>query len=391
MNAPLILSNKRARWLWLASQGLDRTPTGDLNVQAIIEQLGFVQLDTIQTVSRAHHHILWARNQNYREDMLNPLLADKRSIFEHFTHDASVIPMTSLPAWHRQFRRMRIKANKWHPQGQDPALRQQILSRIASEGALSTRAFESTSPAPKQMWSRPPHKKALDHMWLSGDLATCFRKDFIKYYNLPDRVFPDALRKRQMSEDQELDWLLRKAVDHIAFGTAGEIQGFWDTSSAAETKAWITQADLVPIKITHHDGTQTEGYGAPDIEARLARLTAPTSRLRIINPFDPATRDRQRLKRLFGFDYRIEMFVPADRRIWGYYVYPILEGDRFVGRIEAKAHRANSTLEVIAFWPEPNIKWPKTRQNKLHAELDRLARFVGCQTVTWRTRPSFTF
>ena len=90
MQAALRISNRQARWLWLASQVLSDTPTGPLDVYGMIEQLGFVQLDTIQTVSRAHHHILWSRNQNYREKMLNPLLAKDRLIFEHFTHDASV-------------------------------------------------------------------------------------------------------------------------------------------------------------------------------------------------------------------------------------------------------------------------------------------------------------
>ncbi|NQY58958.1 winged helix-turn-helix domain-containing protein [Cognatishimia sp.] len=383
MQAALRISNKQARWLWLASQGLSDTPTGPLDVYGMIEQLGFVQLDTIQTVSRAHHHILWSRNQNYREKMLNPLLAKDRLIFEHFTHDASVIPMKALPAWRRQFRRMEKKANHWYTEVAGTDLMRDIKARIATEGALSTHAFDTKNDRPKEMWARPPHKRALDYMWLAGELATCFRKDFTKFYNLPERVFPEELRRREMSEDAELDWLLREAIDHIAVGTAGEIQRFWDASTSVETKDWLIKANLIPVEIENADKTITHGYGAPDIETRLEDLAAPSSRLRIVNPFDPVTRDRARLERLFGFDYRIEMFVPAAKRKWGYYVYPILEGDRFVGRIEVKANRAISELTVINFWPEPRVKWPMARQNKLHAELDRLGRFVGCKQVTW--------
>lgn len=385
MQAALRISNKQARWLWLASQGLSDTPTGPLDVYGLIEQLGFVQLDTIQTVSRAHHHILWSRNQNYREKMLNPLLAKDRLIFEHFTHDASVIPMKALPAWRRQFRRMEKKANHWYTEVAGTDLMRDIKARITEEGALSTHAFDTKNDRPKEMWARPPHKRALDYMWLTGELATCFRKDFTKFYNLPERVFPEELRRREMSEDAELDWLLNEAIDHIAVGTAGEIQRFWDASTSVETKDWLSKANLIPVEIENADKTITQAYGAPDIEARLADLTAPSSRLRIVNPFDPVTRDRARLDRLFGFDYRIEMFVPAAKRKWGYYVYPILEGDRFVGRIEVKATRAKSELTVINFWPEPRVKWPSARQNKLHAELDRLGRFVGCKQVTWDT------
>lgn len=385
MQAALRISNKQARWLWLASQGLSETPTGPLDVYGMIEKLGFVQLDTIQTVSRAHHHILWSRNQNYREKMLNPLLAKDRLIFEHFTHDASVIPMKALPAWRRQFRRMEKKANHWYTEVAGTDLMRDIKARITEEGALSTHAFDTKNDRPKEMWARPPHKHALDYMWLTGELATCFRKDFTKFYNLPERVFPEELRTREMSEDAELDWLLNEAIDHIAVGTAGEIQRFWDASTSIETKEWLRKANLIPVEIENADKTTTQAYGAPDIEARLAELAAPSSRLRIVNPFDPVTRDRARLDRVFGFDYRIEMFVPAAKRKWGYYVYPILEGDRFVGRIEVKANRVKSELTVINFWPEPRVKWPAARLNKLHAELDRLGRFVGCQHVSWQT------
>lgn len=381
MQAPLKIDNRTARWLWLASQGLSDTPTGPIDLYGIILKLGMVQLDTIQVVARAHHHILWSRNQNYRETMLNPLLAKERVIFEHFTHDASVLPMEFLPAWQRQFRRMEATARRWHGDlGGDPYL-EDIKSRIRDEGALSTHAFDTKIEGKKEMWSRPPHKKALDYMWMTGQLATCFRDGFIKYYNLPERVFPEEYRTRSLSEADELDFLMKAAMDRIAVGTQGEIQKFWETTSAKETKVWLEAADLIPVEVQNADGSITAAFGAHDLEERLATLSAPTSRLRILNPFDPAVRDRNRLERLFGFNYRNEMFVPAAKRVWGYYVFPILEGDRFVGRIEAKADRKNGTLKVIKFWPEDRVKWSSARRAKLDAELDRLGRFVDCPNV----------
>lgn len=383
MQAPLKIDNRTARWLWLASQGLSDTPTGPMDLYGTILKLGMVQLDTIQVVARAHHHILWSRNQNYRETMLNPLLAKKRVIFEHFTHDASVLPMEFLPAWQRQFRRMEATARRWHGDlGGDPYL-EEIKSRIRKEGALSTHAFDTKIEGKKEMWSRPPHKKALDYMWMTGQLATCFRDGFTKYYNLPERVFPEEYRTRSMSETDELDFLMNAAIDRIAVGTQGEIQKFWETTSAKETKVWLEAAELIPVEVQNADGSITAAFGAHDLEERLATLSAPTTRLRILNPFDPAARDRNRLERLFGFNYRNEMFVPAAKRVWGYYVFPILEGDRFVGRIEAKADRKNRTLKVINFWPEDRVKWTKAHHSKLGAELDRLGRFVECPLVTW--------
>ena len=122
-------------------------------------------------------------------------------------------------------------------------------------------------------------------------------------------------------------------------------------------------------------------FGAADIEMRLEALTAPTSRLRILNPFDSLVRDRKRLLRLFGFDYKIEIFVPAAKRKWGYYVYPILEGDRFIGRIEVKADRKAGTLTVLKLWKEQSAKWSERQDTKLEAELKRLARFIGVETI----------
>ena len=114
-----------------------------------------------------------------------------------------------------------------------------------------------------------------------------------------------------------------------------------------------------------------------DIEQKLNNLQKPSNRLRIVNPFDPAIRDRDRIKNMFGFDYKIEIFVPAAKRKWGYYVYPLLEGDKFVGRIELKADRKAGILSVVNFWQEDGVKWSDKRHEKLKSELQRFAKYVG--------------
>jgi len=169
----------------------------------------------------------------------------------------------------------------------------------------------------------------------------------------------------------------------MGFGTLGEIQKFWEATDAHEVKTWAAGTSLVPVSLQAADGTWVDAYAPADIEQRLAGLAAPTSRLRILNPFDPVVRDRNRLSRLFGFDYRIEIFVPAAKRKWGYYVYPLLEGDRFVGRIEAKADRAKGVLNVTRIWAEPRVKWTAARAHKLEAELGRLARLACVERVDW--------
>lgn len=384
---PLRIHNRDARRLWLTAQGLASPPTGPLDTLAIIRQLGFVQLDTIRAVSRAHHHIIWNRNQHYREPMLNKLMAQKRQLFEHFTHDASVLPIEFYPMWQRQFRRMKHRIDRagYFKSMPDEAGRELIKQRIANEGPLSTHAFDTKVEGPKEMWVRPPHKLALDYMWYCGELATSHRENFKKFYDLSHNVIPTDLHCQDHSDQTQINWLCDAALQRMGFGTLGEIQRFWDATSAKEVREWANQSAeaLIDVELQAADGSWSSAIAPLDIEDRLAGAPAPTSRLRILNPFDPVIRDRNRLERLFGFQYRIEIFVPEAKRKWGYYVFPILEGDRFVGRIEAKADRATSCLNVLNLWSEPKIKWTNARADKLAAELGRFAKLATLETVNW--------
>lgn len=381
LNPTLRIDNPTARALWLTSQGLAPTPTGPLDLLGMIQALGFVQLDSIQVVARAHHHILWSRNQSYREPMLDRVLGRTPGVFEHFTHDASILPMETLPYWQRQFDRKRAQYSRagWVKGLPDAAGRARIKERIAREGPLSTHAFDTKITGQREMWSRPPHKLALDFMWYAGELATSHRVNFNKFYDLAERVFPEHLRDVDIPDQDQIDWLCEAALTRIYFGTPGDVQRFWDAVTPADVRDWQTRADnrMRPVEVQSASGEWVPALAVADIEARIAALVPPTTRLRILNPFDPAIRDRNRLMRLFGFDYRVEMFVPAAKRLWGYYVFPLLEGAKFVGRIEAKANRKDGTLSVLNLWWEPGVKATAARQDKLLAELERMRRFVS--------------
>ncbi|MBU2934577.1 MULTISPECIES: winged helix-turn-helix domain-containing protein [Pacificibacter] len=383
----LKISNRDARHLWLAGNGLSQAPIGTLDAIADIHALGFVQLDTIQVVSRAHHHILWSRNQAYREPMMDDLLGQGHGVFEHFTHDASVLPMSTLPLWQRQFRRMKEKVarSSWYGDALDARLLDEVMRRIADEGPLSTRDFDTKIAGTKEIWKRPPHKKALDYLWYSGDLATSHRTGFTKFYDLAENVFPADLRTQKLDDLEQIDGLCAMALDRIGMGSLTEIRKFWDATEVKEVSHWAKRqgGDLVPVEVQAFDGSWSKSFTRADIEQRLDALEPPAPRLRILSPFDPAIRDRTRLKRLFGFDYTVEMFVPAAKRIWGYYVYPVLEGDRFVGRIEAKGDRKNGVLNVLNYWMEPDVNSTKARIKKLDAELGRFAKLAGLTKVNW--------
>ena len=381
------ISNREARQLWLGLQGLAAAPIGKLDILEIIRKLGYVQLDSIQNVTRAHHHILWSRNQNCREPMLGQLLAQDRSIFEHFTHDASVLPMEFYPMWTRQFARLEAKVSRWdaYRTARHNGEHEAIKRRIAAEGPLSSHDFDSRIVGTKAMWDRPPHKRALDHMWYAGELATSHRSNFVKFYDLRERVIPERHLAGNPDDAQQVDWLCRGALDRLGFATAGEVQRFWGAVSPAETKGWLADRfdQLREVEIETATGDWLKCLAPANLQALLKQTTAPTTRLRIINPFDPVSRDRDRLLRLFGFDYRIEIFVPPAKRKWGYYVYPLLEGDRFVGRIELKSDRKQAALEVKQLWAERGVKWTAARSSKLDAELGRLGRLIGAEAIAW--------
>ncbi|MCH1482623.1 MAG: winged helix DNA-binding domain-containing protein [Alphaproteobacteria bacterium] len=376
----LHIGNSQLRQLWLAAHGLASVPSGTVDVMSIIRRLGFLQIDTVRNVVRAQDHILWSRNHRYREDMVWDALR-RRELFEHFTHDASLIPMDVYPLWQRQFHRLGEKAARaeWYQSGLAQAETEAIHARIKAEGPLSTHAFDSARDS-TEMWSRPPHKKALEQMWYAGVLGTAERRNFVKYYDLGARVFPPVPPDRPDAKAAGA-MLCDLAMDRMGIANAGEIRRFWEAVPPDEVRDWIASRDLIAARVQAADGTWQDSWAVPDLTARLEGLLPPSTRMRIINPFDPAIRDRKRLQRIFGFEYTNEMFVPQAKRKWGYYVYPLLEGDRFVGRLEAKADRDAGLLRVTGFWPETGVRWGQGRAARLSAELDRFARLAGVQAL----------
>jgi len=189
----LKISNKDARRAWLWLQGMALPPTGAINQVAltkIIERLGMVQLDPLRVVARAHDHILWSRNANYRPPMLERLLARDRQVFEHFTHDAVVLPITVWPMWKRQRTRLcgKMEGGSWGTALPDAKERRAVRDRIAAEGPLCSRDFEG--PAKGEVWRRSAHRVSLDYLWHAGELCTAERRNFSKVFDLSERVIP---------------------------------------------------------------------------------------------------------------------------------------------------------------------------------------------------------
>lgn len=387
------LPNELARRLFLQRHALSgATPSrGTAGLSALIEQLGFVQLDSIATVERAHHMILFARRPSYRPEELDRLLGTARKLFEHWTHDATVIPMGFYPHWKLRFARdatgLRGPWQRW--QRHDFLKRTSaVLAHVRDKGPVCSADLRGDAPRKAGgWWDWHPDKTALEYLWRSGDLAVTGRKGFQKYYDLAERVIPEALLAAEPDPADTVAWCCASALDRLGFATPGELAAFWATVTPAEARGWCHDearaGRLIEIAVEGADGSTRHAFARPDIMQAARDAPAPTGRLRVLSPFDPALRDRNRAERLFGFRYRIEVFTPAAKRVYGYYVFPLLEGDRMIGRIDMKAHRNDGALRVTALWPEAGVAWGKGRQARLEAELRRVARFAGCDRVEW--------
>jgi uncharacterized protein YcaQ len=382
------LTNDEARQVFLAAHLLAHDPARHgAPLADTVERLGFVQLDSIRTVARAHDHILLTRDRRHADGHLTRA-QEEGALFEHWTHDASIIPMRFYPHWQHRFvhRKRRIADNAWWAErlGSRRILTA-IVKRIEAAGPLRARDFEDKDGRSGAWWGWGRSKAALEYLWHTGRLAIASRDGFEKIYDLAERVVPEAARAAKPSRAAHVDWACRAALERLGFATAKEIAAFWALIGADDADVWIKRnaKDLETV-IPH--GTAGQAL-APAVALRgtIDRLLREPfeDQMRAINPFDPAIRDRSRLKALFGFDYRIEIFVPAAKRRYGYYVYPLLDGTRFAGRIDMKADREAGSLCVTGLWLETGYRDTKGFRARLRPDLEALAGFAGAGRIDW--------
>ncbi|GLS85969.1 hypothetical protein GCM10010873_09430 [Cypionkella aquatica] len=387
-----LLTNAAARRLFLHRHALAEAPTGAAHGQALadlIHRIGFVQVDSINTVARAHHMILFSRRQSYKPTALKALLETDRALFEHWTHDASILPVHLHGHWQHRFDRsaekMSLNRKRWFPDGDESQL-ETILRHIADHGPATTSDVGKDEVRSKGgWWEWHPSKTALEWLWRTGQLAISGRDGFQKIYDLTERVIPAHHRAATYDLAAMTDWACGSALDNLGFANATELRAYWNALRPDEVKTWVKAAlasgQIIEIEIEGATGKRQRSFARPDVLTAAAHAPEATARLRILSPFDPALRDRDRAEFLFGFYYRIEVFVPEPKRQYGYYVFPVLEGDRLIGRIDCKAFRDDRCLRVKAFWPEAGIKLGAGRLAKLDAELARYAAFTDCDRV----------
>ncbi len=381
------LSISQARKLVLLSQRVPPFKQAGSSLDAtlsVIEHLGYIQIDTITAIQRAHHHTLWNRNPQYLTSHLDELMLSKQ-IFEYWSHAAACLPMRdyrfSLP------RKQAIASgaeNHWYHR--DEKLMKWVLNRIAKEGPLMAKDFEAKGKKTGE-WQTGPVKQALENLFMQGKLMIPYRVNFHKAYDLTEHVLPDHIDTSIPGAEEYARHLVTRYLQANGLGKASEI-----TYLLKNTKALVISV----LQELESDGelfqTSVNGNNYYVLPASLELLDKPLARsqLKILSPFDNLLIQRKRTLDLFGFDYNLECYVPASLRRFGYFALPVLWEGKLVARMDCKADRKNAHMHIHHLALESGLAKTEAFALALSKELLPFLKFNACRNITLhRTSPSY--
>ena len=375
----------------LAHQGLSAQSTfgaGLSGTRQAIEHLGYVQIDTISVVERAHHHILWSRVPEYQPNHLNQLV-QQQHIFEYWFHAASYLPMQDYRYALPHMTSIRNGEHRYFNRG-DQHLMHEILAKTRAEGSIRLRHIEQGNRKNSGgWWNSSSARRSIDQLFMQGDLMICERNGMEKVYNLTERCLPSQL-------DLSLPTLEEYA--RYLFDTTLRAHGIFTWKQLLHLKVGPqirnSMRKIVNEQLDAGVITALSQLGYTDKESSSIYIKTDALELKpqielnvkILSPFDNLVIHRERLNRLFHFDYRLECYVTPTKRQFGYFCLPILYADQMVGRIDCKAHRSKKEFEVLNLHLE-NHSFKNNSINHdhfLHAlndELLNFAQFNQCPTL----------
>lgn len=372
----------RVRRLALSAQGLlQNQPFGRglAGARRAINHLGYVQIDTISVVERAHHHVVHSRVPGFEPAMIDRMLHN-RDIFEYWSHAAAFLPMDdfrfSLPY------KQAIKSGQTHWfRSPDRKLMGELLARIRSDGPLRSRDLETGTRKQAGWWDWKPAKKALEQLYMEGELMVSDREGFQKAYDLTERVLPAHVNTAMPSMEEFASYLIDQQLRcHRLVSLKGLTYLRRNTELRKAVKAQVNhrlgEGTLEQAKVGNGDVFLLE---AGAFENPLPRLN---HRLRILSPFDNSVIQRDRLKALFQYDYQIECYVPEAKRQYGYFCLPLLYRDEFVGRMDCKAHRKIRQLEIKSLHLEPHSHDQDAVISALVDAIAHFRQFQNCDSVS---------
>jgi uncharacterized protein YcaQ len=343
-----------------------------------------LQIDSVNVLARAHYMPLFSRMGPYDTDLLRRAAEQPpRRIVEYWAHVASFMPVDLWPHMRHRMRHYRERGHEWAAVQHRPELVDSLLAEVRDRGPSTPRDLDEGLPRTKEHWgwNWSETKKVMEYLFAAGELAVAGRNQhFERLYDLPERVIPaEHLQAPEPTiEEASLELVRRAAVAH-GVATEGCLRDYFRMHNdlvRPAVRTLVETGELLPVRV--------EGWDRPAYLHRDARVPRKVDARALLSPFDPVVWERQRTEHLFDFHYRIEIYVPAPKRVHGYYVLPFLLGDRVVGRVDLKADRRTGVLRVPASYAEPGA--PEETATELAAELRDLAGWLGLDRVVVEPR-----
>ncbi len=391
------ISKTSARRLAISRQRLagDPAPATAEGILEVVRDLGCLQLDPISTVARSHTLVLWSRLGVYNVGDLEKLIYEDRQLFEYWAHVASIVLTEDYPIHDWLMRNYGTgEGNDWEKRLRDwieanADLRDFILSEITTKGALLSRELELDDKVSHSWtssgWTGGRNvSQMLDTLWSQGKIMVADRSGIQKRWDLAERCLPDWTPREQIEADEVTRRAAQKSLRALGVATIQEIKAHYTRSRypnlAAILKALEAEGRIIPVKI---EGMKGAYYVHADDLALLERIEAGewSPRTTLLSPFDNLICDRKRTEALWDFYFRIEIYVPADKRQFGYYVLPILHDDRLIGRVDPIYARKTKTLTIQHIYAEADA--PAEAAPQIRAAIDSLATFLGAEKIEY--------
>jgi uncharacterized protein YcaQ len=381
------LSRAQARRIALAAQGFTDRPHEVPTMrtfQRTLERTGVLQVDSVNVLQRAHYMPLYSRMGPYDVDLLRRASETRpRRMVEYWAHVQAFMPVELWPVMQHRMEHYRARRGKWSIIEAEPGLEESLLAEIRERGASTARELDAGLPRAKEHWgwNWSNARRVLDWLYTAGELAIAGRNgQFEIRYDLPERVIPPSVLALPTPSPEEAHLeLVRRAARSHGVATVQDLRDYYRMSVEDTARAVATLLEAGEL-----EQVSVEGWRRPAYLHRDARLPRRVGARALLSPFDPVVWERARTEALFDFLYRIEIYVPADKRVHGYYVLPFLLGDRLVGRVDLKADRRTGRLVVKAAYAEPAA--PPETAAELAAELERLSGWLGLDEITVEPR-----
>jgi len=381
------MSLKHARRLALAAQGFNgRSPPASIqarHVTQLIERLGVVQIDSVNALVRSHYLPLFSRLGNYPQTLLDQAAwsqGRQRKLFEYWGHEASLLPVNLYPLMRWRMRRAAQGEGIYQQlakfgREQQPTVAR-VLQAVREQGALGAGSLSTREARAGPWWDWSAEKLALEWLFAAGELTVAGRRGFERLYDLPERVLPDAvLNHPDLHEDHAQRGLLLHAATALGVGTEKDLRDYFRQDPLPSRKALAELVEEGALEIVRVQGWRQPAFRLPD--SKVPRKVVASA---LLSPFDSLVWERGRTERLFDFRYRLEIYTPAPKRVYGYYVLPFLHNERIAARVDLRAERALGRLAVHAVHEEePGLD--EEGMQALAGNLRQLADWLGLPEI----------